>query len=315
MFRLNFSKLGLFLISFCSCLSFQQEGFALPVKYTNLDYMPNMKATLEHATTEGNINGLMQLQNSLNGFPNYFNQSAIGQFVNKAAGVIDNVESTVMGTADAVIGSATTIAGAATDKVTGAVSGAIDSATGTVGNWVDQGVDYVGDMFSSEEGGEKAGKGFVAQNKSGSNVVNKINDLNPLERLTTREKDKKICDNLKTIDGVKTCFYIDNEQDPGIMDVGDIHQHVTQAQFNGISNLYADSAAIVNATADFTDVQEDVNEENPTTVSETLTKRAESDLIFNVIGSAYLGLGLSTLELNSLSIYSTINSVKTDGGF
>ena len=315
MFRLNFSKLGLFLISFCSCLSFQQEGFAHSVTYTNVNYKGNMQATVDHITTEGSINGLMQLQNSLNGLPNYFNQSAIGQFVNKAAGFIDNAESTIMGTADAAIGSATTIAGAAIDKGTSAVSGAIDSATGTVGNWVDQGADYVGDMFSSEEGGEKAGKGFVAQNKSGSNVVDKINDLNPLERLTTREKDKKICNNLKTVDGVKTCFYIDNEQEPGIIEVGDIHQHVTQAKFNGISNLYADSAAIVNATAEFAKVEEDINQEEPTTVSETLTKRAESDLIFNVIGSAYLGLDLSTLELNSLSIYSTINSVKTDGGF
>ena len=315
MFRLNFSKLGLFLISVYSCFSFQQDVFAVGVQYTNLDYSPNMKATVEHATTEGNINGLMQIQNSLNGLPNYFNESALGKFVNNAAGVIDNVESTVTGTIDAAIGSATTIVGAATDRVTGAVSGVVDSATETVGGWAEQGANYVGNMFSSKDGDEKPGSGFVSNKPKRDDLVGKINELNPLDRLTTREKDEKICDGLNSIDGVKTCFYIDNAQNPGVMEIGDTHAHVSKAQFTSISNLYADSAAVVNATAQFEEVEEDANDETPQTVSQTLTKRTETDLIFNVASTAYFGLDLSTLELNSLSIYSTINSVKPNGGF
>lgn len=315
MFYLNFSKLGLFLISVFSCFSFQQDAFSVPVTYTNLNYTPNMKATVEHATIEGQINGLMQIQNSLNGLPNYFNQSALGQFVNKAAGFVDNVESTVTGTVDAAIGSATTIAGAATDKAVGAVSGVVDSATETVGGWAEQGADYVGDMFSSKDGDEKPGSGFVSNASKRDDLIGKINELNPIDRLTTREKDEKICDGLGTIDGVKTCFYIDNDQNPGVMEIGDTHAHVSKAQFASISNLYADSAAVVNATAQFEEVEEDANNETPQTVSQALTKRAETDLIFNVASTAYLGLDLSTLELNSLSIYSTINSVKSNGGF
>ena len=313
MFRPSFFKLNILRVCFCACFSFQQTGFAIPVQYSNLDYTPNLQSTLEHATTEGNLMGLMQAQNMINGLPNYFEQSALGQFANKAMTTIDNVENAVVGTVDTVVGTATTAISSATQAATNTLDGAIESATDTVGGWAEQGADYVGDLFSSDEE-EVAGSGFVKPKKGTSDIMTKVNELNPIDRLTKREENKKICNDLKTPDGVKKCFYLDNDEKPGIMEVGDIHQHVTKAQFEGIANSYADAAAIINTTANFDDTESDLNDQDPKTVSETLTKRVESDILFNVIGASYFALDLSTLELNSLSIYSTINAIKADGG-
>lgn len=316
MFHPRFLRFSLCLIILGTCLLQQQECFAVPVKYTNVDYKGDVKAAVSHLSTEGNINMLMEAQNALNGFPDYFSQSGFGQFIQDAASTIDGVESTVTETFDAAVGSATTITGAVTGAITGTANNVVNSVGDTVGGMVDSGTNYISGLFSSDEAGtEKAGSGFANIKTSASNVVNKINELNPIDRFLARDESEAFCENLKTKEGVSECFYLDNDKNLGMFEVGDIHEHVAKGQSQSIANLYADSATVINSTANFQKVEEDTNNETPRTVSETLTKRAESDLAFNVIGGTYFGLDLSTLELNSLTIYNTINAIKVDGGF
>lgn len=281
-------KKGLLLLGICVYFG-TTPAQAVPITYTNINHFSTLPDALSHLASELNLNSLMTLQNNINGLPNYFQlPGVIGQAADTAKTYM-NVDQAI----DAV------------NEATESVEDAKDALVEKIS---------FSDFFFKKAYAGTPGSGFAKKKSSSSETVNQMNNMNPIDRLTKKKEIESICKNLKTVDGVKECFYLDNSKDLGSQEISDIHKHVIEGQNASIRSLYADSAAVVNATAKFENTKSKTTNDVPKTVSETLTKRAETDLGYNVISGAYLGLELSRLEMDSLLIYRTINSVKVDGG-
>lgn len=292
----------------------QQTAYAIPITYTNISHISTYTESIQHYAAELGIYKLMTEQNGLTGFADYFKSaaSAVQSGMDAVNSAVSTVNNTVTTVTDGAISAATGALSAAKETATSAVS----SVASTVGDKVSS---VAGSMFSSgsSEGSsepgflDKAGAGFASIVSAGEGVLGAIQNLNPLAGFF---KDEPIvCENLTTNDGVSACYYIDNSKNLDAYEIKDIHNNVVNGQLETVKTLFADSAAVVNSTAKFDDFEATSND-NPTTISETLTKRVETDLVFNMLGGMHFGMDLATIELESLMIYNTINGVKVDGG-